>query len=405
MKERQADIAVVGAGLAGLATTLALRVKGFEVVNIAPAAPRPDQRTTALWSDSVEFLNSLGVDEVFREMGNPLRTIRMIDDTNRLIRSPQTEFHSSEIGLEEFGYNIANTDLSEDLCKRIASSGAEVFLEAAVEYMEINTDNIDLALGTGAHVVANFVIGADGRNSIVRKASGITARDWSYPQTAIVLNFKHSLPHDDVSTEFHTVSGPFTIVPLGPGLSSLVWVETPKKAAAIVASDRENLADKIEKHMHSMLGKITITSDIQSFPLSGMIANSFGSGRAVLVGEAAHIFPPIGAQGFNLGLRDVQAVTKLLMSGLPMAAIASEYDRKRRLDVASRTASIDLMNRSLLSDFLPVQLLRGIGMGALSSFGPLRRMAMREGIAPGKTLRMISQSLADRLPSRYQAKM
>ncbi|MEM7462113.1 MAG: UbiH/UbiF family hydroxylase [Pseudomonadota bacterium] len=405
MQEKQADIAVIGAGLAGLATTLALKVQGFDVVNIAPPLPKVDQRTTALWSDSVEFLNSLGIDEIFHKKGNPLRTIRMIDDTNRLIRSPQTEFHSNEIGLDEFGYNIANKHLSEELRQRIASSRSDVFLEAAVEDVALNPDRADLTLSSGEQVAANFVIGADGRNSAVRRASGITARDWSYPQTAIVLNFKHELPHDDVSTEFHTASGPFTIVPLGPGLCSLVWVETPEKAAAIKAYGIGELAGEIEKHMHSMLGKITVTSEIQSFPLSGMIANSFGSGRTVLVGEAAHVFPPIGAQGFNLGLRDVQAVTDLLISCVPFTAIASEYDRNRRLDVSTRTASIDLMNRSLLSSFLPVQLLRGIGMGALSSIGPLRRMAMREGIAPGKTLRMISRNLADRLPHRRYAKM
>ena len=404
MQKRQVDIVVVGAGLAGLATTLALKVKGLNVINVAPSSPKPDQRTTALWSDSVEFLNSLGVDKVFQDKGNPLRTIRMIDDTNRLIRSPQTEFHSSEIGLDEFGYNIANKDLSKDLHNHITSFGSDLFVKTAVENLAIELDGVDLTLSSGGHVAANFAIGADGRNSVVRKASGITMRDWSYPQTAIVLNFKHGLPHDDVSTEFHTNSGPFTIVPLGPGLSSLVWVETPERAAVIMAYEKEKLAGEIEKQMHSMLGKITVSSEVQTFPLSGMITNGFGSGRTVLVGEAAHVFPPIGAQGFNLGLRDVQAITDLLISGLTMTEIASEYDRRRRLDVATRTASIDLMNRSLLSNFLPVQLLRGIGMGALSTIGPLRRMAMREGIAPGKTLRMLSDTLGDRLPGRRQAK-
>ncbi|MGI9400259.1 MAG: UbiH/UbiF family hydroxylase [Rhizobiaceae bacterium] len=400
MQKIHADIVVVGAGLAGLTATLALLKNGFKTVNIAPLAARRDQRTTALWSDSIEFLKSLDADQVFQEHGSPIRTIRMIDATDRLIRSPQIEFHASEIELEEFGYNIGNHELSISLRRIINEINLEVFSEASVGEMSPAEDRTELTLDTGQKIVAGLVVGADGRNSGVRKASGISVRNWSYPQTAIVLNFKHSVPHDDVSTEFHTRAGPFTMVPLGKGLSSLVWVERPELAEQIKRSERADLESRIEQKMHSMLGKIEIVSDIQSFPLSGMIANSFGSGQTMLVGEAAHVFPPIGAQGLNLGIRDIKAVANLVKTDRPTDSLISEYNKMRRSDIESRTASVDLMNRSLLSDFLPIQMLRGMGMAALASIGPLRRTAMREGVAPGRSLRTITDSLANRLNKR-----
>ena len=135
-----------------------------------------------------------------------------------------------------------------------------------------------------------------------------------------------------------------------------------------------------------MLGKVTVESKVHAFPFSGMIARSFGRKRTVLIGEAGHVFPPIGAQGLNLGLRDVLVLMDVLEStGGPQQAeqVAARYDRRRRSDIVSRTASVDILNRTLLHDFLPVQLARSAGLAALASIAPLRNYAMREGLKPG----------------------
>jgi 2-octaprenyl-6-methoxyphenol hydroxylase len=104
----------------------------------------------------------------------------------------------------------------------------------------------------------------------------------------------------------------------------------------------------------------------------------------MLVGEAAHLVPPIGAQGLNLGYRDVAALGTLLTvprrdPGSP--ANLAAYDRARRADVVSRSAAVDTLNRSLLSGFLPVQGARGLGLFLLDRVGPLRRAVMRQGVA------------------------
>jgi 2-octaprenyl-6-methoxyphenol hydroxylase len=221
----------------------------------------------------------------------------------------------------------------------------------------------------------------------------------------MVLNFAHTLPHQNISTEFHTEHGPFTQVPLPGNRSSLVWVQNPSDAAARVELSLAELGNVVEERMQSLLGKVTVEEGVQIWPLSGMMAHRFGKGRIALIGEAAHVFPPIGAQGLNLSLRDIMALTDLLCARaeLPVAADAgTSFDRKRRADIMTRTASVDLLNRSLLSDFLPVQVLRAAGLHVLSAIPPLRNIVMREGIEPGRGLRDIPDAIKERL-SRKKA--
>ncbi|HVZ53542.1 MAG TPA: FAD-dependent monooxygenase, partial [Pseudolabrys sp.] len=156
----------------------------------------------------------------------------------------------------------------------------------------------------------------------------------------------------------------------------------------LAALDDDELADEIEAASHSILGKIELEPGRGLFPLSVVSARHFGARRIALVGEAAHLVPPIGAQGLNLGLRDAAAIGELAVqaqrAGRDIGGdeVLARYDRMRRADVGSRTVAIDLLNRALLTDFLPVQGVRGIGLYVLDRIGPLRRAVMREGIAP-----------------------
>jgi len=389
---REFDVAVAGAGLAGLTAAVALAKAGFDVANIAPGSSRADMRTTALLGGSVSFLERLGVWEKVADKASPLRTMRLIDDTGRLFRAPQVDFRSAEIGLPAFGYNIANQALADALLAA-AKSGGVTRIEAGVADASFGREGATLSLSDGSTLTCALAVGADGRRSALRQAAGIGAVEWSYPQTAIVLDFSHELPHGDVSTEFHTPHGPFTIVPRGDRRSSLVWVDRHQRADQVMAMDAATLERAVEDRMHSMLGKVKVTSPAQAWPLSGMTARACGSGPLVLVGEAAHVFPPIGAQGFNLGIRDVELVGRLAVEAGPgrLSSIGDAYSRRRAGDIGLRTASVDIMNRSLLSGFLPVQMARAIALSALGAVSPLRRLAMREGISPGGHFRHLAE--------------
>jgi 2-octaprenyl-6-methoxyphenol hydroxylase len=394
----QFDIAVVGGGLAGATASVALARRGLSVAAIAPKDRGKDGRTTALLASSVDFLRELEVWDDVAANAAPLATMRIIDATNRLFRAPETAFHSSEIGLPAFGYNVANAGLVQALSAAAEKTGKVRWFDGRVEEAEFSPDVQRLKLSNGHAIECRLVVGADGRGSAVRHLSGTGVREWSYPQTALVLDFAHTLPHHDASTEFHTPEGPFTCVPLGDRRSSLVWVQRPDKAKERIGLPKSELAQAIEGQMHSILGKVEVLSDVQAWPLSGMIAHRFGADGFVLVGEAGHAFPPIGAQGFNLGLRDVALLDRLASRRDParLASVGGEFSAMRFADVATRTLSVDVMNRSLLSSFVPVQMARAAGMHAISAIGPLRRLFMREGVAPGGQLRAIAEQMSRR---------
>lgn len=404
------DIAIVGGGLAGLIAAKLIVDAGFSTALIAPRDDAPDGRTTALLADSVALLEEAGIWPAVEKRASALRVMRIIDGTSRLIRAPQIDFHASEIDLEAFGYNIENRYLSEQLHAMLAGTGGLTLIDdkAAGVSREAGGSAL-LQLSSGDTLAAGLLVAADGRHSVIRQALGIRARNWRYPQTALVGNFSHSLPHGDVSTEFHTESGPLTLVPLQPPTpelpaekcSSLVCVVSEEEAPRIMALEGPALAIELERRMHSVLGKVRPLAPLKPFPLSGMIAERFGAGNTVLIGEAAHVFPPIGAQGLNLGLRDVRTLHRLLLAYRPegaeggaaitdrFGAVGDAYHRARNSDIKTRTASVDLLNRSLLTAFLPVQFARSLGLAAIGDVGPLRRLLMREGIAPGSSLRAV----------------
>lgn len=396
------EIAVVGGGLAGRIAALAFARQGFDTVLVAPDESRSDRRTTALMDHSIGLLGTLGIWDRLRPETAPLTTMQIIDATGRLLHAPTVNFRAAEIGLEAFGYNIPNAPFLAILGEELAALGNMTIRPTSVARAELGTDAVHLHLADGVTLSAGLVIAADGRKSLMRDTAAISVDTRNYPQTAVVLNFTHDRPHSDVSTEFHTRTGPFTQVPLpGPGnRSSLVWVVTPEQAGEILNLSAPALDRRIEDQMQSMLGKVSVDGAPQAWPLSAMTASRFGSGRVALIGESAHVFPPIGAQGLNLSLRDIETVLDLAVqargagSGL---ALGEAYDKRRRTDIVSRTAAIDLVNRSLLSGFLPVQMLRAAGLHMLSAIPPLRHLAMNEGVAPGRGFRSLPDFLREQI--------
>jgi 2-octaprenyl-6-methoxyphenol hydroxylase len=382
-----AEAVVVGAGPAGLTAAVALAVGGISTVLVAKSPQRPDNRTSALLAGSVAALTALGAWDACRAHAAPLRAIRLVDDTRRLLRAPQVSFAADEIGLDAFGHNVENHHLVAALEARAAALAHLTRIDAAANAVSIGASDVTVALEDGRKVTAPLAIGADGRNSLCRAAAGIATDRFIYPQAAVTLNFAHARAHRHVSTEFHTETGPFTVVPLPGNRSSLVCVVEPAEAERLSALPEEVLSETVERRAHSILGKVAVEPGRGVFPLAMESAERFAANRIALVGEAAHVVPPIGAQGLNLGLRDAATIGELAVAAhregrdVGSDSLLADYDRLRRPDVATRTAAVDILNRTLLADFLPAHALRGLGLYLIDQIGPLRRALMREGVA------------------------
>ncbi|ADH89007.1 Ubiquinone biosynthesis hydroxylase, UbiH/UbiF/VisC/COQ6 family [Ancylobacter novellus DSM 506] len=380
-------VTVVGGGPSGLIAALALASGGLPVTLVAP--PRaPDPRTTALMDGSVRALEALGLWERLRKDASPLRVMRLVDGTQRLLRAPEVEFRAGELGLEGFAWNLENEVLLAALDDAVAEAAGIERVSGAVRSVADGTEQVVVELDDGRTIAAALVAAADGRNSPCRRAAGIGVKVRDYPQVAVTATLAHSRPHHDVSTEFHTETGPFTLVPLPGDRSSVVCVVSAREAEELLALSEDAFARVMERKARSILGRMSLVSPRGSFPLSQRTAERFAKGRIALIGEAAHIIPPIGAQGLNLGLRDAATLAELVVDAVQAgediggAGVTDAYERRRRADVASRGFAVDLFNRSLLSDLVPVAGLRGLGLWLMGRSPMLRKAVMREGVGP-----------------------
>jgi 2-octaprenyl-6-methoxyphenol hydroxylase len=382
------DAIVIGGGPAGLTAAIALAETGARTALLARRAPYADNRTTALLGASTDLLERLDVWRRCRDQAAALQTMRLVDDTGRLIRAPEVRFSSEEIGLDQFGYNIDNRTLMAALEERAAELSGLTRFDDEAAVVDPQDATVSIHTNAGGSLSAGLVIGADGRQSLSRDAAGIDVKRRDLHQSALTFNIAHSRSHKNISTEFHTPHGPCVFVPLPGNRCSVVWVSATREAQRLMALSDDELSDAAEKQSHSILGSVRVEPGRNLFPLSIESPKQFASHRVALVGEAAHVLPPIGAQGLNMGLRDAADIADIVGQAMSLGEdpgapqVLARYQSARRSDVASRMFAIDIANRSLLSDFLPVQSLRAAGLHLIGSFGPLRRLAMREGLAP-----------------------
>jgi 2-octaprenyl-6-methoxyphenol hydroxylase len=391
MSTEAVEVAVIGAGPAGLAAALALATLDFDVALVAPphdpARVATDHRTTALLGPSIDFLKTLGAWDGCAEKSASLAAVRLADDRDGLVHAPEMLFRAAELGFESFGANVPNAVLVGALNAAVERHARIRRVPTArIVAIDAHDDHVDLMCTEGAAKRAELLVAADGRRSLARAAAGIRARTWEYPQSAIVTQFKHSRPHEGIVNELHRRSGPLTTVPLPGAGSSLVWVEDSQEAQRIAGLGDSAFAALLEEKLHGVLGTIADPDLRTLYPLTGLSVDRMGFLRVALVGEAAHVVPPIGAQGLNLGLRDAAVLADCAADARSMGyalggpEMLKAYNSTRRTDVLTRSASIDLLNRSLLADLLPIEVGRLLATHLIAGFAPLRRLLMEGGL-------------------------
>ncbi|MEM7777800.1 MAG: FAD-dependent oxidoreductase [Pseudomonadota bacterium] len=386
---RPVDCVIAGAGPAGLTAALCLAEHGVTVHIVGPrppAASHSDGRTAAVFQDGIGLFQHLDAWPHMATHAAPLSAIRMVDMSQRLLRAPQVLFEAQETGVEAFGYNIPNTAIVAGLALAAEQCAQIVWHDTTILGCDVAEHAVTMTCADGQQIVARVVIAADGRRSLVRDAAGLPVRTWDYDQVALTSQFAHAAPHNDVSTELHFEAGPCTSVPLPGNRSSLVWMERPHVALRLLAHDACDFDRVLALRFADFLGPLTDISAPHAVTLRGLIAHRFGDRRVLLVGEAAHAFPPIGAQGLNLGLRDAAEAAGCVLDALERnsdpghANVTRTYHRRRWADITGRSTVVNSLNQSLTGDNPLLPLVRGAGLHIVKASSALRRNLIRQGM-------------------------
>lgn len=390
------DILISGGGVAGLSAAAAFASAGFSVICADPSPPvtaadaaGADLRTTAFLHPSIPVLAAAGLWQRLQPYAAPLQIMRIIDAGGptcepRIIK----DFNAADLSDQPFGWNLPNWLLRREMLARLSELPNARFLPGVATTTLLTRDAEALvSLSDGSKVAARLVIAADGRNSTMREALGIKVKTTRYGQKALAFAVTHTIPHHNVSTEIHRSGGPFTLVPLpdrdGAPCSAVVWMETGPEVQRLAALPAKAFEDEMNLRSCHVLGPLTLASRRSVWPIITQIADRMAGERVALMAEAAHVVPPIGAQGLNMSLADLAALLDLAQAdpaGLGSAKMLDAYHRRRHLDVLVRAKGIDALNRASMLGGQALRDLRAGALNALYSAGPVRKTLMKAGI-------------------------
>ena len=390
------DVLISGGGIAGLAAAAAFGNAGFSVICVDPAPPvtlrdaeGADLRSTALLQPARAVLTEAGAWDLLEPHGTPLQVMRIVDAGGQTGEPRVThDFRASDISDLPFGWNFPNWLLRRELLARLDALASVDFRPGvATEHLFTRTGEARVRLSDGTGIRARLVIAADGRTSPVREAAGIAVTTTRYGQKALAFAVTHPIPHDNVSTEIHRSGGPFTLVPLpdheGRPSSAVVWMEDGPKAQALHAMDVPAFEAEMTARSCHLFGPLQLASRRSIWPIISQKAERMAGERVALMAEAAHVVPPIGAQGLNMSLRDLASLVDLATTrpeGLGDAPMLESYHRARHRDISLRVRGIDLLNRVSQAGAQPMQDMRAMGLEALYALAPVRRMLMQMGL-------------------------
>jgi len=396
MERTSTDIVIAGGGVAGLTAAAAFGTAGFNVTIIDPTPPvttrdaeGSDMRTTAFLQPAQQFLEAAGLWARLAPHATSLQIMRIVDVGTQ--EHVTRDFNATDISERPFGWNLPNWLLRREMVSRLEEL-PNVDFRPGVGFarMLARSNEAIVTLSDGTQIAAQLLIGADGRGSAVRHGAGIDVKTMRYGQKALTFAVTHDAPHDNVSTEVHRSGGPFTLVPLpdhdGRPCSAVVWMEQGAEAKRLAALDVTAFEAAANDRSAFLYGPLKLASRRSVWPITSQIAHHLTAPRTALVAEAAHVMPPIGAQGLNMSLRDLSCLLDLAVAqpgALGSPDMLGAYARKRHPDIKLRVTGIDALNRASIAGSPMMQSLRTKGIEALYGIKPVRRTLMQMGLGAG----------------------
>ena len=385
-KKLSFDCIVIGGGLSGLTTTLALSKIGLSVAIIDKTSLKMakknegDQRTTAVSASGKKVFEALDVWDSLKKSAEPILDIVVSEKGKK----GHLNFDHQTVGTEPMGHILNNIELKNSLISSIRSQkNIQLFPFKSLNNFFPKTGAVTIDLKDGSSYEAALLVAADGRNSDGRRIAKIKSTNINYNQSSIVFTVGHEKPHRGTAYEQFTTGGPIASLPMRGNKSSVVWSEDTEVVGSLMQLDDKDFAAAASYRLNDCLGKMTIIGQRKVFPLKLNYADTIIANRFAMVGDAAHGLHPIAGQGFNLGLRDIANLTEEISNarrlGLDIGSFETlrSYQAARRFDNFSLVAATDGLNRLFTDNNKIVRFIRSSGLDAINTMNPIKNLFMR----------------------------
>ena len=393
--ETEVNVLIVGGGFVGNTLAAALAGTGVSSALVDTADLRQiiddefDGRSFAVSLSNQRLLAGVGIWAGLAARAAPILDIRISDGPSLLF----LHYDHRETGDDPMGFMVENHHLrrAQYECLQRADE-VRVFAPDRVERLTRDQFGVLATLGSGAKIRAKLVVGADGRDSMVRADAGIAITKWAYGQSGIVCTVRHERHHNHIAHERFLPSGPFAILPLkgdppaAGNRSSLVWTEHSDLTQTVMDLNDDEFMGEVRQRFGDFLGEVDLAGPRYVFPLGLQFAQRLIDQRMVLAGDAAHAMHPIAGQGLNMGLRDVAALAEVLVDAKRLGqdigerSVLARYARWRRFDNTVMLAATDGLNRLFSNDVGPLRLARDLGLAAINHLPPVKRLFMRHAM-------------------------
>lgn len=393
------DIVIAGGGMVGISLALQLAatlpesfsitlVEGFALPPPAPNGkpdyhPSFDARSTALSYSTRIIYEKIGVWPELEQWLCPIETIHV---------SNRGHFGSSLLRAADYdwpalGYVVENAWLGNSLIQQLHRQ-ARIELRCPARVVDAKPCDAGLLLTLEGDdppaIEAGLLVIADGAGSGLREALGVAVTDKPYRQQALVANVAFATPHEGCAFERFTDEGPLALLPL-PAVAgaehraSLVWTLPPERAQWLQGCQAELFLGELQARFGYRLGKFTQVGERHAYPLS--LSESVEQVRhsMVVMGNAAHALHPVAGQGYNLAMRDVAELARVLGDaariGEPLGSLSvlQRYSRQQYSDQRRTIALSDLLPGLFMVSDPVVGLARDLLLAGLDITAPLKR--------------------------------
>jgi len=379
------DLLISGAGVVGMTLGLSLAGQGLKVAIVdtldieKSLGDEFDGRSYAISYAPYVMLKTIGLWHKIGAEAEPIHEIHVTDGDSPVF----LHFDEKELGDGPLGQMVEVRHIRAGLYDAIKDhENIKLLCPDKILDSENFQGQVQINLESGVSVTAALLVAAEGRGSTLRERNDIKIRVWDYNQTGIVTTVEHELPHQGIAHEKFFSGGPFAILPLNGNRSSIVWCEPPERAKTIMGLPERSFNGELSKKFGSFLGEVKSLGLRWSYPLTMQLADDYTAERFCLIGDAVHGIHPIAGQGFNLGLRDIAALSEVLVDAHRLGGdIGSElvlerYVSWRRTDNNIMALGMDGLTRLFSNNNAIITFARRAGIAAVEELPEVKKFFM-----------------------------